>query len=307
MADVFHQGEREIQTMVGEAAMADHNKVMIAGSIARGLVNFVEKQPMVIMGTRNQEQELWASILIGNPGLVKVPDPETIIFDTRKLISDPADIFYSNIAHDPETGGLFIELDSRKRMRVNGTSRVEDSKIVFDVHQAYPNCPKYIQRRIMELPEYFEKTRSRSTEGLALTPAMINWVKNADTFFVASAGMDGHLDVSHKGGNPGFIEITEDGTLKIPDYPGNSIFNTFGNVLHNPRTGLLFIDFENRQTLQLTGTASLLFDQTSERDLARTWGTGRYWCFHPARWIHTLEHHRVGWNFLEYSRFNPRP
>ncbi|SFM79045.1 hypothetical protein SAMN05428949_0801 [Chitinophaga sp. YR627] len=305
MADVFHQGERDIQTMVGEAEIADHNKAMIAGSIARGAINFVEKQPMAIVSSRNQEQELWASILIGNFGFVKVPDPETITFDTRKLVSNPADIFFSNIAHDSEIGGLFIELDSRKRLRVNGTARLENSKIVLSVQEAYPNCPKYIQRRVMEMPEYFEKTQSRSTEGVTLTNAMINWMQSADTFFVASAGQDGRLDVSHKGGNPGFIEITEDGTLKIPDYPGNSIFNTFGNVLQNPRAGLLFVDFENRQTLQLTGTASLLFDQTSESDLLKTRGTGRFWCFHPTRWIHTLEHHRVEWQFLGYSPFNP--
>ncbi len=90
MTAIFHQGERDIQNRAGEAEMANHNKVMIAGSIPKGAINFVEKQPMVIVGSRNAADELWASILIGNFGFVKVPDPGTIIFDTQQLVSDPA-------------------------------------------------------------------------------------------------------------------------------------------------------------------------------------------------------------------------
>ncbi|OQP47490.1 hypothetical protein A4H97_08345 [Niastella yeongjuensis] len=305
MTDVFHSGERDIQNRVGEAEMAAHNKMMIAPSIPRGAINFVEKQPMAIVGSRNAAHELWASILIGNFGFVKVPDPATIIFDTQQLVSNPADIFFSNIAHDNQIGSLFIELATRKRLRVNGSVGIENSKIEFHVEQAYPNCPKYIQRRVISMPEYFEQTHSKSREGIELNEEIINWIKSADTFFVASAGLDGRLDASHRGGNPGFIEILENGMIKIPDYPGNSLFSTFGNMLQNPKAGLLFIDFEKRQTLQLTGTTNLLFDQTSEIDLARTRGTGRFWLFQHARWIITQEHHRVDWNFLEYSPFNP--
>lgn len=305
MEDVFHSGELEIQKRTGEAELAERNKKIVTPFIVKGAINFVEKQPMVIVGSRDQEKELWASILIGNFGFVKVPDPATIIFDTGKLVSNPGDIFYSNIADDNQIGSLFIELDTRKRLRVNGSCQVKDSKIEFSVEQAYPNCPKYIQRRVISMPEYFEKTEPESTGGKELTKDAISWIKRADTFFVASAGMDGRLDVSHRGGNPGFIQITADGSLKIPDYPGASFFNTLGNVLQNPKVGLLFIDFEKRETLQLTGTASLLFEQNSEEDLLRTKGTGRFWFFESRHWIHTIEHHRVGWSFLEYSPFNP--
>ncbi len=305
MAAIFHNGELEIQSRTGEAEIANHNKVMIADSIPGGAINFIEKQPMAIVGSSNAANELWASILIGNFGFLQVPDPGSIIFDIQQLVSDPEDIFYSNIAHDNQIGSLFIELTSRKRLRVNGSVQVNNSKIEFHVKDAYPNCPKYIQRRVIAMPEYFEKTHSQSTEGTELNEEALNWIKSADTFFVASAGLNGRLDASHRGGNPGFLQITENGLIKVPDYPGNSLFNTFGNILQNPNVGLLFIDFEKRQTLQLTGTATLLFDQTSATDLASTKGTGRFWLFKNARYIHTIEHHRVGWNFLDYSPFNP--
>jgi hypothetical protein len=305
MKDAYHSGELEIQHKVGEHDIADRNSVLISNAIVRGAINFVEKQTMAIVGSRNQAGELWASLLVGNVGFVKVPDRGTIVFDTRQLTSNPEDLFFSNIAVDNQIGSLFIELDSRKRLRVNGACTYENSLITFHVHHAYPNCPKYIQRRVISAPEYVERTVSITTEGNELNEEAIRWINGADTLFVASAGADGNLDASHRGGNPHFVEVLENGVLKVPDYQGNSLFNTFGNIVQNPHIGVLFIDFENRKTLQLTGTASLLFDQTSERDLAKTNGTGRYWLFHPSRWIHTANHHRVDWKFLEYSPFNP--
>jgi len=305
MENVFHQGELEIQKRAGETRFAEGNKRMIMPFIANGAINFIEKQPMAVVGSRNKDNELWTSILIGNFGFVKVLDPTTIIFDAEKLISDPNDVFFSNIAQDGQIGTLFIELDTRKRLRINGSCSVADSKIELTVEQSYPNCPKYIQRRVISVPEYFNKARSKSSEGTGLSEDAINWIQRADTFFVASASMDGRLDASHRGGNPGFVETTKEGTLKIPDYPGASLFNTLGNVLQNPNVGMLFIDFEKRETLQLTGSASLLFEQVSEDDLEKTKGTGRFWFFHPKRWIRTIEHHSVGWDFLEYSPFNP--
>ncbi|RYZ38987.1 MAG: pyridoxamine 5'-phosphate oxidase [Sphingobacteriales bacterium] len=221
-------------------------------------------------------------------------------------LSDQAVLrLYENIRHHYHIGSLFIELDSRRRLRVNGTCTIWGSMIHITVQQAYPNCPKYIQRRVMNMPDYFETTQAVSTTGTALDKATLEWIRKADTFFIASAAMDDHVDVSHRGGNPGFITITEDGRLKIPDYPGNSLFNTLGNIIQNPRVGLLFIDFDNRRALQLTGMAELLFDQRSEMDLRLTMGTGRFWLFHPEQWIHTTEHHQVAWNLLDYSPFNP--
>ncbi|MDJ1496871.1 pyridoxamine 5'-phosphate oxidase family protein [Cytophagaceae bacterium DM2B3-1] len=304
MLEIFHQGEREIQNRVGESLIADRNKPLISNSIVRGAIHFIDKQPMAIVGSRNKENELWASLLIGNFGFVKVSDPGTIVFDTEQITSNPSDIFFSNIAQNNQIGSLFIELDSRKRYRVNGTCQINNSRIELSVKQAYPNCPKYIQRRIISTPDHFKKVPSSIVEGSGLTAQTIQWITNADTFFVASADSDGNLDASHRGGNTNFIEITPDGLLKIPDYPGNSLFNTLGNILANPNVGLLFIDFERKQTLQLTGSASLLFGQNTETDLLKTKGTCRYWLFHTSRWIHTINHHQVEWEFLEYSPFN---
>jgi predicted pyridoxine 5'-phosphate oxidase superfamily flavin-nucleotide-binding protein len=80
----------------------------------------------------------------------------------------------------------------------------------------------------------------------------------ADTFFIASWHPAGGADASHRGGRPGFVEVRDERTLEFPDYPGNNMFNTLGNLAGHPRAGLLFADFERGDLLQLTGRARVL-------------------------------------------------
>jgi uncharacterized protein len=305
MAEVYHSGEREIQKANGEVPIADRNGAVITDTIVRGAINFIEKQPMAIVSSKNTEGELWTSLLIGNFGFTKVPNPNTIVFERNSISSNAEDIFFANIQDHNQLGSLFIELDTRRRFRINGLCQLQDSRIEVKIKEAYPNCPKYIQRRLVSLPEYFEKTTPVVVGGTELTEAGRTWIESADTFFVGSVSSGGRLDVSHRGGNPNFVEVLSDGTLKIPDYSGNSLYNTFGNIVQNPNVGLLFIGFEKGQTLQLTGQATLLFNQQTEGDLIKTNGTGRYWLFNTSRWIHTVNHHHVDWKLLEYSPFNP--
>lgn len=305
MAEVYHSGEREIQNLIGEVQIANRNGSVITNTIIKGAINFIEKQPMAIVSSKSRDGNIWVSLLIGDFGFTKVPDPNSIVFRRDLITSNPDDIFYDNIQFHSHIGSLFIELDTRRRFRINGHCSLHGTEIAVKIEEAYPNCPKYIQRRVISLPEYFKKTESSKVEGNNLADAEIQWIKDADTFFVGSCSAEGKLDASHRGGNPGFIEILEDGDLKIPDFSGNSLYNTFGNIFQNPNVGLVFIDFEMGQTLQLTGKANLLFDQLSESDLLRTNGTGRFWIFKTTQWIRTIDHHKVEWKFLEYSPFNP--
>eukprot|EP00879_Flechtneria_rotunda_P021215 GHRR01022348.1.p1 GENE.GHRR01022348.1~~GHRR01022348.1.p1 ORF type:complete len:620 (+),score=239.70 GHRR01022348.1:1847-3706(+) len=72
------------------------------------------------------------------------------------------------------------------------------------------------------------------------------------------------LDMSHRGGAPGFLTVSEDGkSLHWPDYIGNDMFNSLGNLTLNPTCGLLFIDWATGDTVQLTGNAHVDYDDTS--------------------------------------------
>src|SRR5947199_1713708 len=79
-------------------------------------------------------------------------------------------------------------------------------------------------------------------------------------FFLATADAEGQPDVSYKGGMPGFVQILDDRTLAFPDYDGNGMFKSLGNILANPKVGLLFIDFEHPSRLRVSGTASVSTD-----------------------------------------------
>jgi len=83
------------------------------------------------------------------------------------------------------------------------------------------------------------------------------FIQRSALFFVATADADGRPDCSYKGGLPGFVRVLDDRTLAIPDYDGNGMYRTWGNVLVNPHVGLLFLDFEQPRRLRVNGTARL--------------------------------------------------
>jgi len=86
------------------------------------------------------------------------------------------------------------------------------------------------------------------------------FIERAAMFFIATADAQGRPDCSYKGGLPGFVRVLDERTLAIPDYDGNGMYRTWGNVLVNPRVGLLFLDFEKPRRIRINGTAQLLED-----------------------------------------------
>ena len=83
------------------------------------------------------------------------------------------------------------------------------------------------------------------------------FIQARSMLFVATADADGHPDCSYKGGLPGFVRVLDDKTLAIPDYDGNGMYRSWGNILVNPNIGLLFLDFETPKRLRVNGRAQL--------------------------------------------------
>ena len=86
------------------------------------------------------------------------------------------------------------------------------------------------------------------------------FIESLDCFFLATADADGQPDVSYNGGMPGFVRVLDDQTLAFPDYDGNGMFKSLGNILVNPKVGLLFIDFENPDRMRVNGSATVSAD-----------------------------------------------
>src|SRR3954447_9915226 len=83
------------------------------------------------------------------------------------------------------------------------------------------------------------------------------FIEARDMFFLATADAEGRPQCSYKGGEPGFVRVLDEHTLAFPNYDGNGMYLSWGNVLVNPHIGLLFIDWERRRPLRIDGYASI--------------------------------------------------
>ena len=303
MSNVFNKGELKVQQQLGVEAIAKQIGNMIGDKVIRGAVPFVEMQTIAVVSSVDSDKNVWISLLVGDLGFTKVVNPGEVYFEIPQIHSTKNDIFYDNIKVTPKIGTLFIDLSNRRRIRINGDVSLAKDKIIVHVEETYPNCPKYIQQRDIEKSELNNELTVVQSSGVALTPSQKEWVQNADTMFVGSAGLDGKLDASHRGGPKGFVEIVDKNLLKIPDYQGNNLYNTLGNFAENPKGGMLFIDFENKKTLQLTGEVTTM--DFKSKELEKSTGTGRFWYFKINKWIEINNHHAIDWNFVSYSPFNP--
>jgi len=297
----YHDGELQVQERVGVLNEGAHNSRVIQDSIVKGALQFLSRLPMAVFGSLDHDRQVWASVFIGTPGFMHAEDDRTVTFDLRRIMPNPHDPFLDNIQRHDQVGMLAIELSSRGRLRINGRiTRMSDTTLQFRVEESYPNCPKYIQRRHLTPSQTgFDPSRFSMEKGAGLGPNQRSLITKTDTFFVASVHPERGVDVSHRGGRQGFVKIVDDRTIRIPDYHGNSMFNTLGNFTANPRAGLILLDFASGRTLQLIGRPDILYDVEDLPD--ETGGTKRYWLLHIDRWLDTVPSAPLRWEFLDAS------
>ena len=259
MTDPFHAGELAVQERTGV-----RDKVAVAG--ARMIRDWMPEQhrelfqklPTLFVGSLDAERRPWASVLAGPPGFVAAPDEHHLQVAARPLPGDP---LADTLRDGAPLGLLGLEPQTRRRNRMNGTVvACGDTAFTVRVEQSFGNCPQYIQAR--EPRHVGDAPGATQRLGATQNDAARTLVEGADTLFIASA-FDGGVDVSHRGGKPGFVRVdTAHGrtTLTLPDFRGNNLFNTLGNIAADPRAGLLFIDPARGDLLQLTGDAEIVWD-----------------------------------------------
>lgn len=280
----YHEGELAVQERAGVARAAGRVAKILSERIPPGALPFIARQSMVVLGSRDSEGNIWASLAYGPLGFLVVEGDRQLALRGATCHTAAGDPLWRNLRTDGEVGLLLIELATRRRLRINGQMRRRaGGDWQVSVEQAYANCPKYIHARDLRVRETGgARTTPTVGQGSELSAAQQAWIAGADTFFVASAHPERGLDASHRGGPPGFVEVVGPRRLRIPDYVGNNMFNTLGNIASHPRCGLVFPDFERSRVLQLTGRAEILWDQPDEA--ARTGGTARFWAFEIEAW-----------------------
>ncbi|UBF30400.1 pyridoxamine 5'-phosphate oxidase family protein (plasmid) [Kovacikia minuta CCNUW1] len=301
----FHEGERAIQTRLGVQDRIDkQGRRVIRSRLPEQHRQFFAQSPYVMVGTVDATGNPWASILVGEPGFISSPDDRTLHVAAQPLFGDP---LAANLADGVDIGFLGIELHTRRRNRINGvvtTTNVDGFEV--RVGQSFGNCPQYIQARMYKLEEFDPTTPKPIREITALSEPERAAIAAADTFFIAtayqaaSAGSASGVDVSHRGGIPGFVRIDDDQTLTIPDFSGNYHFNTFGNLELNPRAGLLFVDFAQGSLLYLTGTARVVWEGA---EISTYPGAERLLRFHLEHGYHVEDSLPLRWSTPQFSPY----
>lgn len=304
----WHAGEIALQQRVGMAErMAAFGRRVIGDFMPEQHRDFYRQLPFMLLGSVDAQGYPWASILEGRPGFAWSPDPRLLQLDCRPAAGDPA---AANLADGAAVGLLGIELHSRRRNRINGHIQgTSDTGFSVAVEQAFGNCPKYIQRReahFSQAPEQPQQPQQPQQRLSGLDEAARALIGAADTCFVASyvdlAGDASRrsVDVSHRGGNAGFVQA-DGNCLTIPDFAGNMHFNTLGNLLLNPRAGLLFIDFNNGDIVQLSGRTEIVLDGP---EVSAFQGAERLWRLHVEHLVRRPAALALRWDFQQFSPYS---
>jgi len=283
-ATPFHAGELELQERAGwRDKLAKGAVRFIRDHMSDQHREFFAQLPFVAAGMLDSRGDPWAGLLAGRPGFISTPDERHL--DIRATFGATHPL--APLARPGANIGLLgIEFHTRRRNRANGVIEVGAPGVMrVRVNQSFGNCPQYIATRELGFlaapPELDEPI-----EGSALSARATELIRASSTLFIASAARPDAgdareaCDVSHRGGDPGFVSVDVDGPqtrLWIPDYRGNNFFNTFGNILRHPRAGLAFADFQRARVLMLTGAAELIWEE-SRRGLVFSPAAG---CWQP--------------------------
>lgn len=269
MATGFHAGELAAQRSAGVAAAGARMARTIRSSMPTPLIGFLADQSWIHLSGADAAQRIWASTLLGDAGLIEVVDDTTL-----HLPYPAADDPLRDLDAESEVGLLAIDLTRRRRARINGTVHPDTDGIRVHVDQCYANCPKYIQSRphrpAVGTDPVVPTTR---TDTAHLTEADIELLDRADTAVLATIAPGFGADCSHRGGMPGFLQCSPDGTvIRFDDHPGNAMFNSLGNLELDDRAGLTVPDFDTGALLQITGRATVRYATPDERTVEITVG-----------------------------------
>jgi uncharacterized protein len=296
----FHSGEIAVQEQAGVRSAAEEIGESILDHFAPGAKEFLERRTMAVLGTADGRGRVWASVVTGAPGFIRVVDDRTLRMTARPAPSDP---LFNNLAAEHHVALFAPDFVTPRRVRVNGLGVIKDGQIYIRTEEVYGNCRRYMQERILLGPRPVTPgDETGAAQGSALSAQQQAQISGADTFFIATDHPKHGADVSHKGGKPGFVQIAGPRRIAFPDYNGNHMFNTLGNIAVNPQAGLLFIDFDGGRTLQLSGSASIDWNPERLRSFA---GAERIVDFELAEIIDNPFGFPLQSRFRQFSRFNP--
>lgn len=223
---------------------------------------FFESLTMILIGFNDRHADIHASVLFGTVGFIQSTSDSELVINTQNSIGD---FIRDELTIGSAIGLLGIQFDTKRRNRVNGTIiDISQKYIRIKILQSYGNCPKYIQPKV--LLNHLNYADFSTTTRHQLTQSDHELITQSDTLFIASCFNEGRnltsqgVDISHRGGEAGFVSINANGQLLMDDYIGNGFFNTIGNIYKNPVASLLFFDWEKGHILKLQVTCEICWN-----------------------------------------------
>lgn len=285
----FHPGEREVQQRAGVREEAEkRGRRMLTADLNPKQMQFFRQLPFLVSAHTDTDGQPWASLVTGQPGFVSIDEDRYHCAVTPPSNGNPNGVtprVGSNI------GLLGIELSSRRRNRLNGTVfAVDDGRWRILIEQGYGNCPKYINERPWPAELFTRDFRPEEQPGLSDAARAL--ATTTDTFFIATSSGSPNsdldtqpgawgADISHRGGEPGFLR-SEDSQLVFEDFPGNNMFNTLGNLTRYAPCGLLILDFNSGDIVQLAARGGVEHRHDGRAVRLEVTAT-RYWHAEEAR------------------------
>lgn len=263
----FHRGEQEVQRRLG---VRDGVELFARRAVRDHMPDqhrtFFGQLPFLMLGAVDRQGRPWASLIAGRPGFVSSPDARRLDVAARPLFGDPV---LNDLREGMDVGVLGIEPATRRRNRAVGRLGGLDAdgfSILID--QSFGNCPQYIQTRTVEVLPQVDRTDRHGPviRSDRFDSRTVSLIEKSDTLFIATAFREDAgtasqgADVSHRGGKPGFVRVEDERSFIFPDFSGNNHYNTIGNILLNPKAGILFADFDTGDLVYMTGEAEIIWD-----------------------------------------------
>ncbi|KAL1610626.1 hypothetical protein SLS60_002296 [Paraconiothyrium brasiliense] len=279
----FHEGETKMHKLLHVPRLDNPTSTMLTPQAAFRL----QQAPLLAMGTLDAQDRPWTSLWGGNHGFSEMLGGGMV--GTRTLVDAAHDPVVQALLGDAEKGvmvpgkekmvaGLTIDLMERKRVKIFGRMiagcvdavkvEVEDNgeksagmpdqqdqiQLITKIEQSLGNCPKYLNqydiKPAMVTSPLLSHSETLSEEAKAL-------ILKSDMFFLTTSVPE-DMDTNHRGGPAGFVRVLSDTEIVYPEYSGNRLYQSLGNLLVNPKIGITFPDYETGDVLYITGTTVVL-------------------------------------------------
>lgn len=291
----FHEGEQKMHSLLHVPTQYNPTSPGLSPHAAR----LLQISSLISLGTLDDEGRPWTTLLGGHPGFARSLGQSIIGLKTQVdpkhdpvielLVGANLDMGPQRVGHNGrQMSALGIHLATRDRVKLAGRlvagalvdtmlkvdgADVSTTEIqaAFKVQKSLGNCPKYLNKKqiIPSVPQSV-----LSSDSLPLSEPALDLLARADMFFISASNHGSSMSTNHRGGPPGFVRVLQNDegglVLVYPEYSGNRLYQTLGNMYTDPKAGLVFPNFDSGDVLYVTGNTEIVLGRDAAAILPRS-------------------------------------